>query len=154
MKQDDIVEFVVPGPVVGKQRPKFSTVNGHAIAYTPGKTASYENLVRLAYMQAYPNRKPYDKGVQLYMTINAHFQIPKAASKKKAEAMRNKDIRPTTKPDADNIAKIVCDALNKVAFYDDSQIVVLKVRKVYADNPLVAVTIYDVNAGDCFYETF
>lgn len=142
---DDIIEFNVPGQPVAKGRPRFSTITGRT--YTPEKTTNYENLVRLSYMQAYPNQTPYEKNVQLSMTINAYFQIPKATSKKKAEQMRTHIIRPTIKPDTDNIAKSVCDALNKVAFYDDSQIVVLKVRKYYGDNPSVNIIIHDIK-GD------
>lgn len=36
------IKFEVLGVPVGKGRPKFSTVNGHAVAYTPAKTANYE----------------------------------------------------------------------------------------------------------------
>lgn len=45
------VKFEVLGTPVGKSRPKFSTVNGHAVAYTPKKTANYETLVKLSYQQ-------------------------------------------------------------------------------------------------------
>ena len=140
-----IIQFSVPGQPVGKQRPKFTTVKGHAVAYTPAKTANYETLVRLAYMQAYPGAKPFEKGTPLVVNIEAFFQIPKATSKKKREEMLAHNIRPTTKIDIDNISKAVCDALNKVAYYDDSQIVVLKARKYYADEPGVNITIYAVS---------
>ena len=151
---ENIVEFVVPGPPVGKGRPRFSTINGHAVAYTPEKTASFENLVRLAYKQAYPDKKPFDKGVQLSVTINAYFPIPKATSKKKAALMKERQIRPTTKPDLDNLAKSICDALNKVAFYDDSQVVVLKVRKFYDETPQTDIIIFDINAENCYYDRY
>jgi Holliday junction resolvase RusA-like endonuclease len=41
----------------------------------------------------------------------------------------------TSKPDFDNLAKIVGDALNKVAWLDDAQIAAAWVRKVYSDMP-------------------
>ena len=49
---------VIPGEPVGKGRPKFSTFNGHAVAYTPKKTVSYENLVKLSYQQQCTNEIP------------------------------------------------------------------------------------------------
>jgi len=50
-------------------------------------------------------------------------------------------IRPTKKPDIDNICKIICDSLNKIAYHDDSQIVDCQVRKFYSERPRVVVTI-------------
>lgn len=50
-------------------------------------------------------------------------------------------IRPTKKPDIDNITKAVLDALNKVAYKDDAAIVQFSVEKFYSDNPRVEVTI-------------
>ena len=41
------------------------------------------------------------------------------------------ELLPCKKPDADNIAKVICDALNKVAYGDDTQICSLKVDKRY-----------------------
>lgn len=55
--------------------------------------------------------------------------------------MQDGYIRPTKKPDCDNIAKIICDALNGIAYYDDSQIVKIEVDKVYNETPGVDVVI-------------
>jgi len=53
--------------------------------------------------------------------------------------MDNGAIRPTNKPDLDNIAKIILDSLNGIAYKDDSQVVSLTVIKHYSDNPCVVV---------------
>ena len=45
------------------------------------------------------------------------------------------------KPDADNIAKIICDALNNVAYHDDTQVIELIVVKKYAREPKVKVAL-------------
>ena len=50
-------------------------------------------------------------------------------------------IRPTKKPDWDNIGKVVCDALNGIAYRDDAQIVDSMVRKFYGEVPRVVVII-------------
>ena len=42
-------------------------------------------------------------------------------------------LQPTLKPDTDNIAKIICDGLNGIAYKDDKQIVSLTVLKVWTD---------------------
>ena len=41
---------------------------------------------------------------------------------------------PLKKPDSDNIAKIVLDSLNKIAFYDDSQVADLRVIKKWTED--------------------
>ena len=53
-------------------------------------------------------------------------------------------ILPTKKPDADNIAKAILDALNGLAFYDDAQVVYLQVSKRYSNEPRAVVFIDDV----------
>ena len=55
-------------------------------------------------------------------------------------------IRPTKKPDWDNIGKIICDSLNKVAYRDDSVVVDAQVRKFYSENPRVDVSIRVIGA--------
>ena len=81
----------------------------------------------------------YDKPVQ--MRIEAYFPIPTAFSKKKAVEASEGKICPQKKPDADNIAKIICDALNEVAYKDDTQIIELTIVKKYAKEPKVRVTL-------------
>jgi Holliday junction resolvase RusA-like endonuclease len=135
-----MIQFTVYGTPVGKGRPKFSTFNGHATAYTPAKTVNYENLVKLSYQQQCGG-KMYEKDVPLAIDIMAHFPIPKSVSKKKADMMRAGTIRPTKKPDLDNCIKSICDALNGIAYYDDAQIVEVTMWKFYSDEPKAEITI-------------
>ena len=129
-------EFCVYGDPKGKGRPRM-TKTGHT--YTPGDTVMYENLVKVEYQRQTNVRFPDD--AMLDVRIFAYFPIPKSASKKKQAAMRDRKIRPTKKPDWDNIGKIVCDSLNGIAYRDDSQVVDSMVRKFYSDQPRVIVTI-------------
>ncbi len=129
------ISFSVPGEPVRKGRPRF-TRTGHP--YTPGKTGSYESLVRLAYGGS---GTIFPKGVPVRVKITAYFGIPKSASKKRRAMMIAGDIAPTKKPDFDNIQKIICDALNGVAYHDDSQIVKADIEKVYSTTPRVEVTV-------------
>ena len=127
------ISFSVPGEPTGKGRPRF-TRTGHP--YTPGKTESYESLVRLAYGGC---GMIFLKGVPVRVRITACFSIPKSVSKKKRAMMIAGDIVPTKKPDFDNIQKIICDALNGVAYHDDSQIVKADIEKVSSTTPHVEV---------------
>ena len=81
------------------------------------------------------------------MRILAYYGIPKSESKKKKALMRQNEIRPTKRPDADNVVKLVADALNQVAYRDDTQIVDCQVRKFYSDNPRLEVLIQRIGGG-------
>ena len=136
-----MITFTIPGEPQGKARPRVvkNKYTGKTKAYTPDKTATYEDLVRLKY-------KSTAKGVRfgnqpLEISIIANFAIPKSKNKKTKALMLENKIQPTKKPDTDNIAKIICDALNKIAYKDDSQIVKLNVIKRYAEAPSVEVSV-------------
>ena len=131
------MKITIPGPPCAKQRPRM-TKNGHT--YTPEKTVNYETLVKQLYITQGHERL---EGA-LKMTVNAFFSIPKSASKKNREKMLRGEIRPTKRPDWDNIGKIVSDALNEMAYKDDCQIVCATVRKWYSDNPRVEVEITEL----------
>ena len=134
------IDFTIPGEPFGKGRPRF-TKSGHT--YTPEKTAVYENLVKLEYAHRYGDDH-FEDGKALGMLIKAYFQIPKSVSKKKRAEMINGDILPTKKPDADNILKIIADALNGIAYDDDKQVVTAEVQKLYAENGYTEVAIWEV----------
>lgn len=136
------IKFEVPGKVKAKQSVKFTS---RGIKYTPADIKSYANWVRLCFQKEYPNWLPseyFEK--QLRMSIQVNFAIPKSFSKKKRESALQGEIRPTVKPDCDNISKNLCDALNGIAFPDDKQIVSLEVEKFYAENESVHVIIHDI----------
>lgn len=135
------MKIIIPGVPVGKGRPKFSTFNGHAVAYTPKLTVNYENLVKLAFQQS--GETAFDRETQLRAEIIAYFPIPKSTSKKKRGEMESGLILPTKKPDTDNIAKAILDALNGIAYYDDAQICQLHVYKFYSAEPRTEVIIND-----------
>lgn len=135
-----MIKITIPGSPIGKGRPKFSTFGGYPKAYTPQKTVNYENLVKLSYQQQC-NDKPYPKEISLRAEIRAYFAIPKSVSKTKRDMMLKGQINPTKKPDTDNIAKAILDALNGIAYYDDAQIVDLTVYKRYSDSPRAEVCI-------------
>ena len=78
-----------------------------------------------------------------FFRIKVYFDIPKSISKaKKAEMLLN-SIRPTKKPDCDNIAKAVLDSLNGIAYKDDKQVVFLTVEKFYGDTPKVCLILQE-----------
>lgn len=140
---EKIVCFTVPGEPTGKGRPKFDTRGKYPRAITPRKTETYESYVRAAYAQQC-NNYFFPRESALAFVAIAYKPIPKSASKRRVELMRLNRIMPGKKPDWDNVGKIVCDALNGVAFHDDAQIVDGRTIKRYADVPRVEVVIVEV----------
>ncbi len=130
--------FTIPGEPEGKARPRVVRTNGKVHAYTPSKTKAYEERVREAYIVA--GGKHFGKE-PITMEIYVWFGIPKSASKSTRQAMLDAKIYPTKKPDADNIAKLVCDSINGIAYDDDSQVVYVSVRKYFSEEPKVEVVI-------------
>lgn len=58
--------------------------------------------------------------------------------------MLNGELMPAKKPDIDNIAKAVLDALNSVAYRDDIQIVELQIRKQYSEKPRLEICMEEL----------
>lgn len=133
------VKFTIYGEPQGKGRPRFSTVCGHVKTRTPDETVFYENLVKTEYRNQAGVRFADD--AMLDVRVTAYYTMPKSVSKKKRQAMLDRRIRPTKKPDFDNIGKVICDSLNGIAYRDDAQIVDAQVRKFFGEDPRVVVTI-------------
>jgi Holliday junction resolvase RusA-like endonuclease len=131
------MNLTIPGEPVAKQRAR----HGKFGTYTPEKTVNYETLVKQLYIQQ--NFAKQLDG-QLKLTANAYFSIPKSVSKTARAAMVAGILRPVKKPDSSNVVKIIEDALNKLAYRDDSQIVSLNVEKWYSENPRVEVEIVEI----------
>lgn len=87
----------------------------------------------------------YPDDAMLDMRIMAYYGVPKSVSKKKKALMLEGKIRPTKKPDMDNVMKIVADSLNQVAYKDDTQIVDAQCRKFYSVKPRIEVIIKQID---------
>ena len=137
------LKFEIPGSPIGQRRPKFSTINGHAVAYDPEKSRNYKAYVKMLAVQAMK-----DNGFNMIegpcaVIINAFFEVPKSKSKKFREAALSGLEYPTKKPDLSNIIKGIEDALNGLAYKDDALIVRLGVTKLYSEVPRVEVTLIE-----------
>ena len=131
-----MIRIVMAGEPIGKGRPRFSRATG--TVYTPEKTARYEE--RLAWVaQSVMAGQPLLDG-PLVVTVRAHMSIPASKPGKWKAAALAGETRPTKKPDLDNFAKCL-DALNKVVWVDDSQIVLLHVEKHWTDQPRIEITV-------------
>lgn len=138
-----MIDFKIPGEPKGKARARtfYNQKSNKITTMTPEGTVMYENWIKTCFQQAkYKGFKPLEGPIS--MMITARYGVPKSKSKKMKELMLNGTLYPEKKPDADNIAKVVCDALNGLAYKDDCQIVSLLVTKQYSEEPHVNVFIH------------
>lgn len=131
--------FEIHEKAIGKQRPRYS-VKTHRM-YTPTKTSTFEEKIKWAFKAKYNiqtelSTKPFKA------KIIAIFEPPKSLSKKKKEELLYEEY--TKKPDADNIAKIILDSLNGLAYKDDNQVSELLVLKQYGDENEIRVELEEI----------
>jgi Holliday junction resolvase RusA-like endonuclease len=131
------VVIELPGEPRGKGRPRFIRSTGHA--YTPQTTRNFEAQLKFAGQLAMKGAPPMEGALKV--EILAAFSVPASWSKTKQTRAYAGTVRPTGKPDFDNIAKCVGDALNHVVWRDDSQIVTATVSKRYSVNPRLHIEV-------------
>ena len=130
---------IVEGAIRGKQRPMFKTKNG--TVFTPSQTINYENWIKQCYIEQ--SNKLLNGPTRARIEI--YYSVPKSYSKRKIEAIKDGIDYPMKKPDADNIAKIVLDSLNKIAYEDDKQVVELTVIKRWTfDNERIEFEVEEI----------
>lgn len=134
----NVLKIEIPGDVQAQQRPKFSRFGNNVSVRDPKESKDYKSFVRLVASQVAPNTLITE---EIRLRIDVYRKIPKSFSKKKHQQAVDGELRPTTKPDIDNLAKGIKDGLSKVIWHDDSQVTELVARKLYSDNPRAEVTI-------------
>lgn len=121
--------------IVGKERHRTDPRTGRN--YTPKQTRLAEEAVRKAYRAEHEDHGDFD-GI---VTVAIETFRPLAKSNPKYWAGR----ADLGKPDWDNIGKLMCDALNGVAYTDDAHVVMGGVQKgcrtPYGTPPLAKVRI-------------
>ena len=115
-----------PKPAPRPRVTKFGT-------YNDPKYTAYKKALRL--VASAQIKEPLEGAVK--MSIVFQFKKPKSWSKKKKAAA----FWHTQKPDADNLQKAVKDALNGLAYKDDSQVCDMDVVKIWGDSDRVMVEL-------------
>ncbi|MDY4522483.1 MAG: RusA family crossover junction endodeoxyribonuclease [Atopobium sp.] len=103
--------FTFPsGKIPTKQRPRFA--GGHA--YTPKTTKAAEDYIKAEFIKSH--------GLEMAKwadEVRVFLKIVRPAAKSDLKRVGAPDLRT---PDADNVLKLVCDALNGIAYVDDKQV--------------------------------
>lgn len=133
---DDVreIKFTIDGPVQAQGRPRF----GNRRAYDPKSSKDYKSHVQATAIN-YSLESLIETAIELHVDI--YWQRPKKYSKKKSLLQFKDDLRPTTKPDLDNLVKGIKDGMTGTLWKDDSQIVSLHVHKYYSEEPRAEVKV-------------
>ena len=124
-----MIEFFAHGIPKGQPRPRAFARNGMVRVYDPGSAEGWKSAVAEA-AKAHLPEKPLEGPVSV--KIRFHFPRPKAHFTKKG-LRPNATVWYTSKPDSDNAAKAILDALTVLGMWkDDSQVCDLRCLKLYA----------------------
>ena len=129
-----IVTIRVPEEPVPWARARLNRYGAH---FTSDRTRSAQNAIAWQGRAAMASKPPLDGPLSL--SIAATFKRPKAC--------KVADWKPT-RPDIDNIAKNVLDALNGIAWRDDAQVAVLHTSKAYGDQPGLEIAVSSLESPD------
>lgn len=139
---DSEVIFTVPGHTVPWARMGGGKT---VVPFIPAKQRSFMGVIKLFCQRALRGRRPLEGPLEV--SIQAIYLRPKSHTRARREAPGAQ--WKGSKPDADNISKIVKDALNTIAWRDDGQIASLHVWKMYGDTPRLTVKIVQLGGGLC-----
>lgn len=138
MKKSTTIE--IEEKAIPKGRPRFVRRGNFVQAYTPKKTHDYEKRVAQIYKERI--NKKYEGPIRIL--IKVEIKPAKSLSKKKTQELIEKQWH-EQKPDVDNLAKAILDALNGIAYLDDSQIQELDVVKCWSFRDCVTLQIEKLN---------
>jgi Holliday junction resolvase RusA-like endonuclease len=122
-----VARFRVEGEPASKSRPRF-TKRGHA--YTPEQTKVAERRMAAAFRAAAPRHRVDEFATYGVMAVFFHGT--------------------NQRRDVDNMLKLICDGLNRIAWADDSQVVEIAGRRGYGppEDARTEVLVYEVGRAD------
>ena len=131
------MRFEIEGKPVAEQRHRTAARNGKTIRYLPKETKNYQKLIQNKFKQEMERANQelplFKKNEEVALIVYVGKEIPKSYTKKKTNDILENGRKPITKPDVDNYAKIVMDALNGLAYKDDNQVSTVLVKKMYVN---------------------
>ena len=136
------IRLVVYGDPVPQSRPKFYRRGSHVGVYTPKTSTNYRTSVAAEYLKLGKTKLtgPISLALDFYM-----HRPKRLDSSKHSEG----PVPSIARPDWDNLGKAISDALNDIAYLDDSQIWDVRLRKMYHEKggqARIELLIYDDGA--------
>ena len=138
-------QCTIYGNPIPQKQTRFVLINGKPRCYDPSSrdNKSIQRELKFLYPEA-PMSGPVELSIHFFMPI------PTSTSLKKREKMLNFLILPDKKPDEDNLAYLITNALKKIVYNDDAQICVKHVYKLYGDTPRTVIKVRQLETVDPF----
>jgi len=135
----NVLKIEIPGVIQPQERPRFSRRGKKVVTHDATKSRDFKDFVKLVAWQNKPSElitEPIKLKADIYLMPPKKYHTgPKRA------LIASGELRPTTKPDLDNLIKGIKDGMSKVIWHDDAQIVEMTVCKYYSEQPRAEVTI-------------
>ena len=130
-KENEFFMAMIP-PTITHQEHKVAVVNGKPVFYEPQELKQAKSKL-LAHLAAHVAEKRIDKGIMLVVK----WLFPRGKH-------GNGEYR-TTKPDTDNLQKMLKDCMTQLNFWKDDCLVVSEhVEKFWADKPGIYIMIREM----------
>lgn len=134
-------KLTIPGQPVPQGRPRFSS-KPFPHAYDPKTSRDYKKLVS----ECAKRNKPSELFTgALEVRVDIYKKSLKSFNRAQARDAQAQILRPITKPDADNYAKGILDALKGIVWSDDGQVVKLTCEKFYSEEPRADISVRPLN---------
>jgi Holliday junction resolvase RusA-like endonuclease len=133
------VTFIVPFTPVAWQRAGVTWTNQGTKHFTRPETRAWKQTVATYARSAMRGAVPLNGPLKLELAFL--LPIPPSWPNWKREAAERGQIAPTVKPDLDNLEKAVKDAMNKIVWIDDAQVIRCEKEKAFSARPRVVITI-------------
>ena len=136
------IQITILGDPKAQKRARACNVGRYINIYDPSSKEK-RNLLKI--IQDKAPEKPFTN--PLALTIYYFMSRPKGhygTGKNAGKLKDNAPVQHSKKPDLDNLIKLTIDAMNKVFFYDDSQIYKLTTSKVYDEKPRTEILIEEL----------
>ena len=130
MNKIQTVIYVEP---TAKARSRSTVIAGRAIHYTPAKTRHAEQMIQAMIRTQVMDLGAFEDGVPLRVEATFYRERPKHLPKRVT--------MPVARPDYDNYAKLLTDALEKFIYPNDSQICTALIKKRFGSPPRIELTI-------------
>ena len=136
------LNFEILGEPTPKQSARHAVNNGRITSWQPAKIKNQTAFIRDAITQQLPEDFIPFNGVPLFVKIHFLFVKPKS--------IRKGTTQKTTKPDVDNLMKLVLDAMQGIVYLNDANIVELTGVKEFSliDRPATLIFVAQLPEGD------
>jgi Holliday junction resolvase RusA-like endonuclease len=128
--------FEIHGVPIAQKQTRFCCINNKPRAYDP----SAKDKERIQWqIRPFAPQEPLLGPVELSITF--FLPIPKRVSAKVRRQMINRVTLPNVRPDEDNLAYLISNALKKIVYEDDKQVCVKHVYKFYGEVPKTVIKV-------------